>query len=221
MGAARVGVICEGPIDRALLAALLERIARDRAGFAWPTSTDDIADSFRIRERGHGRVVEAVKRLIEVLSRSPCRSEAFYVVVLDRRTRPAHKAVRKLLRGRGQFIFGTAIEEIEAWWLADRRSTLGWAGLDDPLPRDMRYSKAHYVAERDQDPKRTLDEVTEQSPKLDCRYGRNGNLGLAEDFADTWRQTAKLADVEAQCPRGFGPFCRAVSREFTRAGKRL
>ena len=43
MGATRVGIIAEGPIDHALLPALLERIARDRAAFDWPVLGEDAA----------------------------------------------------------------------------------------------------------------------------------------------------------------------------------
>ena len=67
----RIGIIAEGPIDHALLPVLLERIALERASFGWPVAPDDVAEVFQIRKRGHGGVLETVRRL--VLPPSPAR----------------------------------------------------------------------------------------------------------------------------------------------------
>lgn len=63
----KIGIIAEGPIDHALLPPLLERIARDRAGYDWPVAPDDVAEIFNIRKRGHGGVLETVRRLVDAL----------------------------------------------------------------------------------------------------------------------------------------------------------
>lgn len=217
MGATRIGVIAEGPVDHALLPALLERIARDRAGFSWPTQAEDAADRFPIRKRGHGGVLDAVRRLVEILSRSAEYEEySFFAVLLDRRTRAVQADVRKLIRSTGRFIMGVAVEEIEAWWLGDRKSTLGWCGLTSRLPGSARYAQKGYVAEKDPWPKKTLNELTELSPELDRRYGE-GSVGLAMEFADIWKDTAKLKGIETQCPRGFGDFCHDATNALRSA----
>jgi len=64
----RIGIIAEGPIDYALLPVLLERIARDRANFDWPDAPDDVAVVLQMRKRGHGGVLETVRKLISALS---------------------------------------------------------------------------------------------------------------------------------------------------------
>ena len=217
MGATRIGVIAEGPIDHVLVAVLLERIARDRAHFTWPVLPDDAAQGFPVRKRGHGGVLDAVRRITAVLSQSSLYADySFFIVLVDRRTKAVQKEVRKLVSGTGRFIMGVAIEEIEAWWLGDRGSTLDWCGLGNRLPGSARYAQKGYVAEKDRAPKKTLDELTDLSPELDRRYGE-GNAGLAMEFADIWKGTAKLADIETQCPRGFGKFCRVATNALRSA----
>ena len=129
----KIGIIAEGPIDHALLPALLERIARDRAGYNWPVRPEDVAEVFQIRKRGHGGVLETVRKLVAALS-TDVYDHAFFVIMLDRRTRPVQEEIRTLISPHGRFVMGIAIEEIEAWWLADRRNTLAWAGMTDSLP---------------------------------------------------------------------------------------
>ena len=70
--------------------------------------------------------------------------------------------IRQLIAGHARFVMGVAIEEIEAWWLADRRNTLAWAHLVPRPPAHCRYAAADYHAESDPDPKATLDELTRQ-----------------------------------------------------------
>jgi hypothetical protein len=220
VGATRIGVIAEGAVDHALLPALLERIARGRAAFQWPVLPDDATSRFAIRKRGHGGVLDAVKRIVAVLDRSPeFEGYSFFTIILDRRTAHVQAKVRKLVKERGRFIMGVAIEEIEAWWLGDRKSTLGWSGFRGKLPRSTRYAEKGYKAEKDAAPKKTLDELTDISPALDRRYG-DGNTGLALDFANVWKDTARLGDIEGQCPKGFRPFCKAATNAFRRAKAR-
>jgi hypothetical protein len=123
--------------------------------------------------------------------------------------------VKRLIQGKSLFVLGIAIEEVEAWWLADRNSTLTWLGLSDCSDSNYRYWGHRYTAERDGDPKRTLDELTDLSPLLDQRYG-HGNRQLAADFADIWRDSAKLNAIEQQCPKGFSPFCRKITEALNR-----
>jgi hypothetical protein len=215
----KIGIIAEGLIDHALLPVLLERIAQDRAGYDWPVAQDDVAELFPIRKRGHGGVLETVRNLVSALS-TEVYGHAFYVILLDRRTRAAQREVRKLLSKRGRLVLGIAIEEIEAWWLADRGNTLAWAGLRDSLPKHCRYSASGYSSERDKEPKRTLHELTCHSDRFDRTYGE-GNVDMAREFAeDYWRNFAKLDDLRVQCPRGYRPFEGSVTDEFRSTARR-
>jgi hypothetical protein len=214
----KIGIITEGVIDDLLLPALLERIARDRAHFTWPVMPDDLGQIFPIRKRGHGGVVDVLQRLVTFLERNPPTDHAFFVILLDRRTRYAQEAVKKLIRGKSLFIVGIAIEEVEAWWLADRENTLAWLDLPDYSQNDCRYWNKGYRAEEDDKPKLTLDQLTMLSERLDRRYG-HGNKQLAEDFAEIWKETAKLSVIEHECPMGFKPFCQEVTEFLNREKK--
>jgi len=211
--ASKIGVIVEGAIDYALVSALLERIAYDRASYDWPVHPDECADIIQIRKRGQGGVLEKVRALIGVL-RNVVPDYDFFVVVLDQKTSSVQQKLRKMFPRQG-FVFGIAIKEIEAWWLGDRLSTLGWLGLDADSIRHVRYSAKRYKAERDDNPKLTLDELTCLSDNLDFCYG-DGNLRLAREFSETWKNSARLDDIEQQCPRGFGKFARKTASEFVR-----
>lgn len=211
----KIGIITEGLVDDLLLPALLERIARDRASFTWPVMPDDLGEIIPLRKRGHGGVVEAVRKVVIHLEQHPPTNHAFFVILLDRRTRQAQEAVKRLIRGKSLFVLGIAIEEMEAWWLADRHSTLNWLGLSDCSDSSCRYWGRRYKAEGDDDPKRTLDELTYLSPLLDQRYGR-GNKQLAADFAELWQNSARLNAIEQQCPEGFQPFCQKVTESLNR-----
>lgn len=211
----KIGVIAEGPIDHLLLPALLSRIAAEKADFTWPLHSEDAADLFAIRKRGHGGVLETVRRLVKVLD-TAYFEHACFVILLDRRTKGVQDRIRKLIQGRDRFVLGIAIEEIEAWWLGDRRNTLAWANFDGtPLP-SCRYAVQDYHAESDDRPKLTLDELTRLSERFDRCYGE-GNVDLAREFAeDYWRSNAQLDQMAGQCPRGFGVFQSEVSACFRR-----
>lgn len=216
----KIGIITEGPIDDILLSALLERIARERANFTWPTMPDDLGQIIPLRKRGHGGVLDAVRRLVSYLEQVPPTDHAFFVVLLDRRTRPVQEKIRKLISGKDLFVPGIAIEEIEAWWLADRHNTLAWLGLRDEPPDTVRYWEESYNPEKDPDPKKTLDELTDIAQNVDQRYGQ-GNTELARQFAtEYWQDSADLNTIERDCPKGFRPFCHHVTKALDREKKR-
>ncbi len=73
----KIGIITEGQIDDILLPVLLERIARDRAEFSWPTMPDDLGRVIPIRKRGHGGVLEAIRSLVKFLDENPPTDHAF------------------------------------------------------------------------------------------------------------------------------------------------
>jgi hypothetical protein len=214
----KIGIIAEGPIDHVLLPALLERIARDRAGYEWPVTSEDVAELFPIKKRGHGGVLAAVRRLVRVLD-TVHFDHAFFVILLDRRTRAVQQEIRKLLKNRDRFALGIAIEELEAWWLGDRASTLAWTHLAVPPP-GSRYAAAKYKAEKDPEPKKTLDELTRLSDRFDRfdRFYGEGNTDMAADFAeDYWRHNAALDSIRAQCPQGYKPFEKVATNRFRKA----
>jgi hypothetical protein len=212
----KIGVITEGAIDHVLLRPLLSRIAEERSQFKWPLQTDGVPEHFPLRKRGHGGVLKAVQQLVKALDTEHF-DHACFVILLDRRTQAVQDKVRELIRGRPRFVLGIAIEEIEAWWLGDRTSTLSWSRFTSGLPPDSRYAARGYRAEQDDAPKRTLDELTRRSDRFDCVYG-DGNLDLATEFAeDYWQSNAHLDEIASQCPHGFRSFDRDMTNEFRRA----
>jgi hypothetical protein len=212
----RIGVISEGAIDHVLLNALLPRIAEERVGFTWPVAAEDVADLFPLRKRGHGGVLDTVRRLVTTLD-TGVSDYSCYVILLDRKTLQVQTKLHSLVSGKDRFILAVAIEEIEAWWLGDRTNTLAWSALTGNLPGQCRYAREGYQAERDTSPKRTLDELTRLSNRFDRTYGE-GNLELAEEFArEYWRKHAKLDEIAAQCPTGYQPFEREMTNAFHRA----
>ncbi len=94
-----------------------------------------------------------------------------------------------------------------------------WAGMTGSLPSHCLYSAADYHAERDKEPKKTLDELTRESDRFDRYYGE-GNVELATGFAeDYWKEFAHLDDIRAQCKRGYHPFERAVTQRFRQVAR--
>jgi len=179
----KIGLLCEGEIDLALIPALVQRIAHDRAEIKWPVRPDDVVERVGVRKGGFGQVQKAVERLCGLLDESPYNDYAFFLIVLDHQTRNTQAAIKKCIKGHSRrFVTGIAIHEVEAWWLADKRNTLEWLGLAHGPDHDHPYWSTTYRPERDQNPKRTLDELTELSPVLESTYGE-GNTQLAVEFA--------------------------------------
>ena len=207
----RIGIIAEGPIDHVLLPPLISTVASEVVGAKWPVLPGDVSELIPIRKTGHGGVLEKLRALTEFLKVNPL-GYALFVIVLDRKTSAVQAEVRRLVHGDSRFVIGIAIEEIEAWWLADRHSTLAWIGHTGGTLPKCRYGDASkYAAEKDRDPKRTLNELTELSPRLDSRYGQ-GNVALAENFVDRhWSVGVRRAEIASQCHQGYGRFERDLS----------
>jgi hypothetical protein len=216
----RIGLLCEGDIDLALIPALIQRIAYDQVGIRWPVRPDDVVERVGVRRGGFGQVQKAVERLCGLLGQSPFDQYDFFLIVLDQKTRKSQSAIKKCIKGISRrFVIGIAIMEIEAWWLADRRNTLEWLGLaHEPAPTHTYWAKA-YRAEKDRNPKQTLDDLTKLSPTLRSTYG-DGNTQLALEFSDLWNSRAELGQIRTQCPRGFAPFCQATTAALKRFHRR-
>lgn len=216
----RIGLLCEGLIDLQLVPPLLQTIARTRADVRWPIQHFNAVEQIGIRTGSFGQIPKAVRKLVHLINLPPWSECEFFVILLDHRTRTTQKEIRRLIRGHSKFVVGIAIREIEAWWLGDRANTLGWLRLAEHSLAGLRYGRAGYRAESDDAPKRTLDELTIHSSDCLAQYGK-GNLQLAIDFANVWRNSADLNQIEAQCPIGFRPFCRDSLNEFRAARRRL
>jgi hypothetical protein len=212
-----VGIFCEGSIDFHLLGALLKRIARVRARIDWPVQPRDAIEEIRIRKRGFGQIEKAIRRCLK--DDTHLAKYEFIVVVLDANTRNSQEAVRRLFRGRRDFVLGVAHQEIEAWWLADRSSVLEWLQLRERDVRGTRYALP-YDPERDDNPKQTLDELTELSSAVQSRYGE-GNTDLATEFARSWSDSANLGRIATSCPKGFAPFDQRSAALFAAAKRKL
>jgi hypothetical protein len=219
----KVGIIAEGPIDHVLLPALLAAIATHKAAYKWPVDAGDVAELMPIRKTGHGGVLEKVRRLVTILKHNPL-DYRFFVILLDEKTDAVQREIRELIRGDSRFVLGVAIKELEAWWLGDRTDTLAWCGFDPRSLPPCRYGKCDqnhrliYAAEKDDKPKRTLNELTELSTRFDRLYG-DGNVELALQFVDQFWKVAflngnRLDEIAAQCPHGFGQFQQSVKQAF-------
>ncbi len=84
-----------------------------------------------------------------------------------------------------------------------------------------KYAGKKYRAEKDPNPKATLNELTEISNRLDRVYG-HGSTELARDFVeDYWDGAAANIDlIKGQCPPGFGAFEKKIVNQFRRRSTR-
>lgn len=214
----KIGYFGEGKLDYILLPPLLEAIAQNKAQIHWPVEASDMK-RLNIRKTGHGGVLEKIRALMEFhdeckksLERMP---ESFYVIVLDRRTRTVQQMIKETMNNCSiPYVMGIAIEEIEAWILADRCQLLNWLQLDESAShvRKLRYFDSEYDPEEDSDPKKTLDQLIRASsvPSADC-----WNTDAAAEFVEFWRDgSMDLVEIEKGCPKGFKPFSEAVSEYF-------
>jgi len=122
----KIGIITEGSIDQVLLPPLLSRIATDKAQLKWPLEVGDVAEVIGMRKRGHGGVLETVRKLIKAYADSSYEY-VLIIILLDRRTKAVQEKIRGVISHSDRpdrFVLGIAIEEIEAWWLGDRKCTL-------------------------------------------------------------------------------------------------
>lgn len=214
-----IGLLSEGPTDVELIPALLKRIASLRTSIHWPLNVRNSLSEVRVRTGGFGQVVKGVRRIIERIHEEPFCEYSFFVVVLDDGAAEARARIRKLIRGNNKFVLGIAVPEIEAWWLADRENTLEWLQLADAQIQELRYGRENYRPERDDNPKRTLDELTFISEAVSGTYSE-GNAGLAHEFASAWKDSANLDQIENLCSRGFRPFCQSTTAAMRRAASR-
>jgi len=219
----KIGLVCEGAIDRVLVPPLITTIAKTN-GIEWPI--DFSRDISLYGGPGFGGVKNSVENLVRALGQDPAAFKkifTFIVVLLDRRTRLAQQAIRELIQGHGEFIFAIAIEELEAWVLADRFHVIQW--LNNVKVKQCsacRFWSANYSPEEDPDPKQTLSQL------VNAAHGEFDTWGVAaaKDFVDFyWRNSfeadenihmrdwvgkADIPLMEQLCPRGFRDFSQKI-----------
>lgn len=208
----RISLITEGDIDRALVPCVLKAIA-ERRGITWPLQVSDYQEA-HIRKRGYGAVLEAVRNVIKEMEAGRYTKPDILVIVLDsRKTADTVREIRRLVRAIDWVVIGIAVEEIEAWWLADRNQVLAWLDISTDDASNAGYPDTH-APEKDQEPKNTLHKLTEISEKVLFNYGR-GSVQLAEDFADSaWQNFVDIESMKFKCPRGFTPFFEKITNLF-------
>jgi len=168
----------------------------------------------RIRKTGHGGVLKKLKMIVADYEKGIYRPPDILVIVLDhRKTQAVVADIRNLVSGHVWTVIGVAIEEVEAWWLADRQQTLGWLALSNEDAEAAGYGP-DYAPEKDPDPKGTLDRLTKCSGAVEVGYG-DGSVSLATDFVDAaWRQSVTLDSLRIKCPGGFAPFHDRMSERI-------
>lgn len=124
------------------------------------------------------------------------------VVVIDRDAKPNERRRQALEKGReaaaGDYdvsvAVGVAIEEIEAWMLADETAIAGALGVEN-VPQQR-------APEKDKDPKRTLNELLEVQ----------NTAGVSRRaFVQRIAAQARIDELRRRCPKGFGMFADDVA----------
>jgi len=211
----KVGLITEGAIDQALLPPLIAAMAH-REGVTWPINFEDDLHVIRIRKSGHGGVLEKVRAVCAAVRDGLYTRPDILVIVLDKKkTESCQDEVKELIRGLDWVVFGIAVEEIEAWWLADQEQVLGWLQLSRDRASRLGYD-FEYSPEYDENPKLMLDKLTAESDAVNYRY-HGGNLSLAKEFCDVaWSNGVDLERIRGRCAMGFAPFMRKFSERCGR-----
>ncbi len=207
----KVSLLSEGDIDLVLLPSIIREIARQN-GVNWPLNVDEDQHIAHIRKTGHGAVLKKLAVIIGDYQKGRYVKPDMLIVVLDhRKTQMVVDELRRLVQGCDWTVIGVAREEVEAWWLADRKQTLGWLGLSEEAAVAADYGP-DYAPEKDEYPKRTLNRLTDCSHAVDSLYG-DGSVALAESFVlSAWNQYVDLDSLRVKCPKGFAPFQADVSR---------
>lgn len=214
-------VIGEGAIDDILLPPLIGTIA-NYYGAMWPIHFErDISISLR-RGTGFGAVMVAVRNLVEMIKNKPDlfkRIADRVLIVLDRKTEQAQADINKLIAPYDSFFLTIAVEEIEAWVLADREHVTEWLGISQKDFPESPFWDKKYRSEYDPDPKRTLNQLVQRS-KLPFEYWDTGaandfiekywrgNYFTSYDFQpwENWDGKAEIDMMKRQSPNSFVSF---------------
>jgi len=207
----RVGIVAEGRIDDIILTSLIRKI-HEVAGKPYQLYVNDLRD-FPLRKKGAGDVKGTTRRLIQFLEGSlqfPVRGRTsyecdIYCVVVDyKKTEVLRKEIRSLIAGTSVpgFVFGVAIQEIEAWILGDIVNTCSSLGLD---AED--YSEAGKNPEAEMNPKAILSVLVNASSR--SRYFKWNSEDAAEIslYIDP-------ENIARNCLKGFAPFYDELSKKI-------
>lgn len=166
---------------------------------------------FSIKERMGRSQHGFANRLIALLGLKEGREADAIVMVVDRDSKKNKDRIVELNKGREQVLrekkpcaVGIAIEEIEAWLLADEKALR--TALNDP------------TIQRQPDPESldSRDESSEKNPKGRLERIMSKALGheiRRKEFPDLYASIAEAAELETlrvRCPEGFQPFALQV-----------
>ncbi len=193
----RIGLLVEGGIDETLLPPLLQEALHSIS----PGRAEQF-DTFQFPypSGGFGEIPKNLRLLITLFEdegeRRKLGCDMFVIVHDSRHTEEIQKEIRNILKEAHSFpaVYGLAIQEIEAWVLADIEHLNREVFKLTPCPRLQR------SPERDPDPKSTLTEKFIKPSK---------HIGFDRWNPECARMVAPLlrsSQVRSHCPKGFGRF---------------
>lgn len=197
-----IGLLIEGGVDEELLRPLLDRTISDIVNVR-PGETTYFIVPFP--PNGYGEIPKNLKTLIrqyqdhEERERIGC--DLFLIIHDSRKTEEIQRQIKRILRDAPEFpsVYALAVQEIEAWVLAD---------IDEVNRRIFRIHPQPLLPtspERDKDPKKTLTELfVKPSEHIDFdRWNRECARAVAPHV--------RHDQVRRRCPRGFGRLFDALN----------
>jgi len=206
----RVGIIAEGRIDDVILMSLIGKI-HEIAGKPYRLYVNDLRD-FPLRKKGTGDVKGTTKRLIQFLEgslrfpiegRTSYECDIYCVVVDYKKTDTLRGQIKALIAGTSveEFVYGVAIQEIEAWVLGDIKNVCSLLKLD------VNNFPGINSPEDEVNPKAILSVFINASSR--SRYMKWN----AEDAAEI-AQYLDPEMIRTNCPKGFAPFYDELSKKI-------
>lgn len=196
-----------------VLPILVERLLRERApGMPIDFRVKEFKHIRQFKKRGVGPSVYGFANKLRALLGIREGREADCVIAVTDRDGPSKTdKIEELNRGREQLrsankpcAVGVAVEEIEAWLLADEQALRAALNNDEivrqPDPESLTSRNEH----SDNNPKGRLERLI-------------ANSAVDSDFTTVYARIASAVNmqvVEIRCPQGFAPFAGQV-RELT------
>lgn len=203
----RVGLLVEGGIDEEILSVVLAQLLKT---FRRWRSQQNVFMFYLFPPNGYSEIPKNLRTLVNLYQdpseRARIGCDVFVIVHDMKNTEEVQREIRRILRDNQTFpaVYGIAIQELEAWILADIENVNRMVFRVEPTPRLPR------APERDSDPKRTLVELFIR-PSKEAEFD-GWNLECARRVAPHIRPE----QVIARCPRGFGRFVGILRVRMTR-----
>jgi hypothetical protein len=210
----KIEFICEGPIDSVLLKPLISAIAKI-SGVSWPVNPSEDLQTSYIRKSGFGGVQKRIEAILKMISKGIYARPDILVIAIDHyKTENVREIIKDLIAELDFCVLAIPVQEIEAWWLGDRMQVLAWSGLNENFASKIGYGPG-FSPESILKPKVLLNKITEISDRIQCIYGNDGSLEVAEDFVDlAWNQQVNLESIKFNCPQGFVPFFEDIENSI-------